>query len=63
MMHIRNSKELKEREDTLIKLTKQIEKLEALMQDRKDISAKYDVNINMNVLFIDLNLIVIYKIL
>jgi len=62
-MHIRNSKELKEREDTLIKLTKQIEKLEALMQDRKDISAKYDVNINMNVLFIDLNLIVIYKIL
>ncbi|CAG8689483.1 5522_t:CDS:2 [Funneliformis caledonium] len=35
-----NSKELKEREDTLIKLTKQFEKLEALMQDRNDITAK-----------------------
>ncbi|GET03732.1 SNARE complex subunit [Rhizophagus clarus] len=29
-----NSKELKEKEDTLIKLTKQIDKLEALMQDK-----------------------------
>ncbi|CAI2179119.1 9904_t:CDS:2 [Funneliformis geosporum] len=35
-----NSKELKEKEDTLIKLTKQFEKLEALMQDRNDITAK-----------------------
>ncbi|CAG8438282.1 3700_t:CDS:2 [Scutellospora calospora] len=35
-----SSKELKEREDVLIRLTNQVEKLETLVQDRQDISAR-----------------------
>lgn len=37
----RPSKELTSREDTLIKLQQQLEKLEALLQDKDDVDARY----------------------